>query len=209
MRHETRNIYQFNELSEAAKQKAIENYRTTAYQYGYNWQDENIDSLKTFCDRLDITLKNYYIGLWGNSYIYYSYDGLENIDTDDLKGLRLRTWLINNFLPELKQGKFYTTAGYYDKNKKYHYTFRHSNINFEYDNCSLTGYCMDNELIDPILEFIKHPRAETSLTDILDNCFDSFIAAVIADMEDQESDDYISEAIEINDYEFLENGDQL
>ena len=203
MRTECLKIYSFAELSESAQQNAIESYRETEYGYGYNWQDEWLDSLNTFCELLNIDLGRYEIGPYSYSYIDASYENY-NFENEDLKGLRLRTWIINNWLPQLRKGKYYSSGNKWIDGK-YHYKSRHSKIQFEYDNCSLTGFCGDNALIDPIIEFVNKPD-NRDLNGIISDCMWSFISEFNSDMEYQDSDEYIREIIEANDYEFLADG---
>lgn len=63
----TINVYQFAELSEAAKEKAVQQYRSSGFDYA--WQDESRDSLKAFCNLFNVKVIDYSIGTWGNSYI--------------------------------------------------------------------------------------------------------------------------------------------
>lgn len=57
------NIYSFNELSEDAKQNAIEQYREN--HYGFNWSDDYFDSAKKCLDVFDARLIDYSID-WSN-----------------------------------------------------------------------------------------------------------------------------------------------
>lgn len=63
----TINVYQFNELSEEAKEKAVQQYRSSGFDYA--WQDESRDSLKAFCDLFNVKVIDYSIGTWKHSYI--------------------------------------------------------------------------------------------------------------------------------------------
>jgi len=202
MRHETIDIFKFVELGDKAKQEAIDQYRSSSTEY--SWSDEWIDSLKTFCDRLSIDLGVYSINPYSHSYINWNYTGLEGIEITDLSGLRLRTWLINNFLPNLRSFK------YYSKYFNNHHKFRYSKFQYEYDNCPLTGYCGDHDLISPIIKYIDDYKDHdhSDLEDIITNCMDSFIHGCVNDMHDQDSDEYIIESIISNEYEFYKNGKQ-
>lgn len=67
----------------------------------------------------------------------------------------------------------------------------------------LTGYCLDCNFIEAFkLGFETTGDALHSFNEAID----AGLSAWIADMEDQESDEYIIESIEANDYQFLENG---
>ena len=169
MRTETINIYKFNELSDSAKENAISNWRNHG---DYAWTDEWMDSLKTFCDLLGITIRDYSIGPYSHSYINWSYEPSYEFELTDIRGLRLRTWLINNWMPYFKKGKYYSG---FDKwvDGKYHYKHRYSKCQFDYDNCPLTGYVGDMALIQPVLDFIAKPESHIDLEDIVNesNCY--------------------------------------
>lgn len=63
----TINTYKFTELSEDAQQKACDDYRSKGFEYA--WQDENMESLKAFCDLFGVSVTDWSIGTWGHSYI--------------------------------------------------------------------------------------------------------------------------------------------
>lgn len=56
MRQETINIYQFDELSDAAKERAIEKMREISE---YPWFDECLGSLRAFCDEFSVRVTDY------------------------------------------------------------------------------------------------------------------------------------------------------
>ena len=196
-------IYKFSELSEEGKQAAIEKLRNDTQENGdYAWQSEYHESLTGFCKSTGITLKNYSYGPYSHNYINWNYE-LE-IDLTKLTGLRLRTWLINNWIPEWEKGKYYSTGGKWIHNK-YCYKKRYSNCQKEIS-CPFTGFVGDMDIIDPVTKFIKSPDNNISLDCIIRECFDSFIKAYCAEMESQDSDEYIIDTIEANDYDFTEDG---
>lgn len=194
---DTYQLFKFAELSESAQAHAIDKWRDQDTQW--NWADEWRDSLKTFSRVLNITLRNWEVSITSPSFVQWNYSP-DNCTCEDLHGLRLRTWLINNWLPHFRKGK------YYSLNHGAGYKHRYSRCQFEYNNCPLTGYCGDMALIDPILQFIAKPEADTNLHDIIENCFSQWCTEWTADMEYQISDEYIRETLEINEYEFTENG---
>lgn len=69
MRTETTNIYTLDELSEAAKAKAIEHYRNTD-ESPFHWNDEALASIKGFCDRFGVQIKNYEISPYEKSWMH-------------------------------------------------------------------------------------------------------------------------------------------
>lgn len=67
----------------------------------------------------------------------------------------------------------------------------------------LTGYCLDCTFIEA---FKKEFERTGNALGAFNGAIDAGLFAWIKDMEDQESDDYISEHLEANEYQFLENG---
>lgn len=209
MRTETISIYGFDELSDSAKQTAIENWRNSRYEY--DWSGEWSDSINAFAEAMNITIRDWEVNPYGYSnvswdlQIPWEWNYADGNPDEDMRGLRLRTWLINNALPELAKGKYYSKD---ISHNPYRYVHRYSKIQFEYNNCPLTGYCGDCPLIDPILEFIESGwrNESTTLLDVFQDCFDRWIKEFISDMEWQDSDEYITDTIEANEYEFYADG---
>ncbi len=198
----TRIIYKYDELpTEKAKETARDWWRDGEH---YSWNAEYFDSLRKFCDVLNIKIADWGIDYYnpGASYVKFRYDFQ---DAEDLSGLRLRTWIINNWLPKFAQGKYYSTKGHHDTNGKYYHKSRHSKIFIEYDNCPLTGFVGDISLIQPILDFIKKPDSR-DLEDILYACKENFISEFCSDMQSQDEDEYVADTITANEYEFTEDG---
>lgn len=56
MRQETIEIFKFDELSDSAKEKARDWYRSHS---DFHWMDESKESITAFCDHFGITLKSW------------------------------------------------------------------------------------------------------------------------------------------------------
>lgn len=153
----TINVYQFNELSEEAKEKAVQQYRSSGFEYA--WQDESRDSLKAFCDLFNVKVTDYSIGTWGHSYI-----------KTDAENNHFRGW---------NKAKVAAIPEF------------------------LTGYCLDCAFIETFQDqFEKTGDALYSFNEAID----AGLSDWIKDLEYQESDEYITEHLIANDYQFLENG---
>lgn len=154
---QTANVYPFAELSEEAKEKALSDYRQNGFEYA--WQDENMESLKAFCDLFGVSVTDWSIGTWGHSYI-----------KTDAENSHFRGWnkAKVNAIPEF-----------------------------------LTGYCLDCAFIETFQDqFEKTGDALYSFNEAID----AGLSEWIKDLEYQESDEYITEHLIANDYQFLENG---
>ena len=75
--------------------------------------------------------------------------------------------------------------------------------------CPFTGYTGDMSVIQPILDFIDKPRNHIDLETVINDCMNSFIADFNADCEYQDSNEYIKETIEANDYDFTNSGEMF
>jgi len=197
MRNISHTVYKFEELSKKGQKQAIENWRGEGHEFTNG--EEYVDSLKKFCETLGITLRDYSLSAYSYSSVDWEYEP-DNFALEDLSGMRLRTWIYNNWYDKLKVGEWYhknTTGNSYVQ--------RYSNISFDIMSCPFTGVCSDNDLIYPIEKFIQKPD-NSNLKELIEACMDSFVKAYQADEEDQDSDEAIKDKIEANEYEFTEDG---
>jgi len=68
-----------------------------------------------------------------------------------------------------------------------------------------TGFCSDIALWGT---FYKDFKATGCALQAFNYALDAWVRGIVADMEYQESDEYIAEMLSINDYEFLQTGEQ-
>jgi len=189
--------YQFAELSDKAKENAHNEYLSKGYPN--DWSEENLDSWKKFLDIFPV--KNN-----GRNWNDITFTGEESVE--NLTGQRLATYIWNNYKMDLFKGKYYSTSGRYDENRKYHYKKRYSKIQLE-TSCVMTGYCMDDSILAPIYAFLKKPNKNTDFMDLMNECGNAWEEALDADSEWQSSMEYFKDACEANEYEFDEDGKQV
>lgn len=202
MRTKTIGIYKFEELSPKAKQSAIDAYRAKGYQPA--WTDENFDTLRAFEKVFPIKITNSSYGDRGEGVTFHFTDYSTSCEViEELSGQRLATYIWNNYRGHLYKGKYYSNKPVGSNNHR----SRHSKIQLE-TSCVLTGYCIDDDILDPIYAFLKKPLATTTFRHLLEDCFDAWVKACNADIEWQDSDEYISDYLIANDYEFTEDGKQ-
>ena len=188
----TFNIYTFSELSPKAQQKVLDNWLDSNF---YPWEDENTSTLEAFCKIFPCTWKEY---TYYPSNITASVDIPDNID--DLSPLRLRTYILNNYSSYLFKPKYLGS-----KKAAPQFTPIYSKISKSSD-CPLTGYWLDDEILSPLYAFLKKPYSIT-FTDLLTDCLNSFLSAIVKEYDYYTSPKGIQEDIEANGYHFLENGD--
>ena len=165
------------------------------------WQNENEDTLKAFENIFPIKVGDWEYGYRNfiNFKMTVDYEEIEN-----MTGIRLLKYLWNNYRRDIYNGKYYSTSGHYDEQGKYHYKKRYSKITLEHS-CVLTGYCMDDEILQPIYDFMQKPDNRT-FYDLINDCLHNWIFACNQELEYQNSDEAIIETIQANEYDFLENG---
>ncbi|EHO73809.1 hypothetical protein J4866_02770 [Prevotella denticola] len=192
MRTETRtyDIYNLHELTREAQAKAHSHW---AEHFDYSWADENEKTLQAFEQIFNIKVDR-----WSyDDYSYwYRFTSHYSEEEDNLKGVRLLKYLVNNYWNDLYIPK--TIWGHNYKTK------RKSRI-FVTNDCVLTGYYMDYEILQPIYDFLKAPD-NTTLYELMNKCLNGFFKACRDDMEYQLSEEAFAESCEANNYEFLSNG---
>lgn len=212
-------LYSFNELSDEAKGQAIERYRNNIHDYA--WTGENKDTLEKFAEIFPIKITDWSYGGRGEGVSFYF---TESDEIENMSGLRLAKYLWNNYKTDIFKPKWRDMGklGLTDnpirhkrvKSKqitnncpnKGKYSNSYYSAIFTDTWCQLTGYYMDNEILDEIYKYIDKPDSRT-FRDLLEDCFDNWVKACNADIEYQNSDEYISEHLEVNEYEFTENGE--
>ena len=213
-------VYKFHELSDKAKQKAIEHYREKGYEPA--WTTENRKSMEAFAEIFPIKVTNWSYGGRGEGVAFHF---TADDEIEELSGQRLATYLWNNYKNEIYSKKYYNSYRSLTDHKIKHnrvvseelttgpnkgkfLNSYYSAITIEKYNCPLTGYWMDNELLDEIWKFLDKPDSR-SFKDLLEDCFDAWIKACNADIEEQNSDEYIAEILAANNYEFEDDGTEF
>jgi len=192
--------YQFAELSDKAKQTACDKYNG---HFDYPWYDE--------VNQCREGLAAYFPG------IRFDRDGdatTYGIDDNilELKGKRLAAWLWNNVISEVQTGQYRHDKKGIRANMK----SRKSKMTFEVS-CPFSGMSVDCAAMDPILDFVHGKGfsrsgsnwANTTLEDIIRDCFHNISKYVDDDIEYLTSLEAFAETCESNEYEFDENGEML
>jgi len=204
-------VYQFSELTESAKQKAIEWYRNSNDD-GYLYADEIIESVKEVCELFHLKTGRE----WSDIRTSHIDDNIM-----ELKGIRLYKYIVNNYWSSLFKRKFLGSIGdnkvikhrmskthFYDMSKGARVNssnFIYSNIRFD-NCCTLTGVCYDMDILQPVYDFLEKPNTSTTFEDLM-NEIESAISKTFQQNEDWvNSDEYITEQIESNEYDFTQDG---
>lgn len=182
-------IYSFSELSDSAKQRAMDEFYSAGWEPA--WSYENLSSLKEFY-KLFGNLISPGLRNWSDT----RFDG--NSDVLELSGIRAMKYLWNNYHDDLFKGKFYYRNG----------KSRYSKVQRDNTSCVLTGFCMDDDILQPIYDFLKKPDRRT-IEDLLQECVESWRIASERDEEYQQSEEYFTEEADANGWEFTEGGEMV
>ena len=202
MREVITEVYNFNELSDEAKEKAIEAHR---FDFCDTWSLENWNSVRAIAEAcsLEIMCDNYNdTGFWR-----FRLGNIDNyLDINMLGGVRAMSYIYNNWIMPNMKGKYYATPGKW-VNGAYTYTHTHSKCTFEFS-CPFTGYGMDDCLIDAYKKFCECVRINPlfnidNFIDVLSECVNEYLQN---DYDYSISDECIAGSLTANGYEFLENG---
>lgn len=203
----TRTVYKYDELSEKAKTHAwTENMESDEYP----WSHENRKSLEMFCEHFSISVTDWEYGGYSLPHISWTlkdswyYDYTDKIL--DFEGVRLHKWIVNNCWDWLFKPKTISTTGRYVDGR---YTYKSYKSKCQVDNsCVLTGYCVDDDLLQPLYCFLKNPQEGIALERLIGNCLDSWLQYCHKDRESYFSQEYFAEQAIEQGYEFYENGER-
>lgn len=207
--------YSFAELSDKAKKNACDKYNE---HFDYPWYAE-----VTQCRE---GLLAYFPG----AYLDRDNDvrtGQIEESILQLKGKRLAAWLWNNVISKVQNGKYRSLRTYSEKQHKRvsheeskatgnKWRYYRSGLTFEVS-CPFSGMSVDCAAMDPILSFVHgegfsrsgQKWANTTLDDIIRDCFSAISKYVEDDIEYLTSLEAFAETCEANEYEFNENGEML
>lgn len=235
MKEITIRLYDYDELSPEAKERALEEWRSEEVEYFYG--REVNDTLDKLQDELGIKVSRW-------SYSTYDHDiGIiqftrYNDDQLALMGRRAQAFLWNKFAHLVLQPREQWYAKHRDGRVdlsgrlflggEWKNMYRKSKVFFDrtYDgSCPLTGVCFDNVALDPLDHFClgvewdekeqKHvmiPQskrarwATTTVEDVLCDCVDSLLQYAQDDWKGQFTEEYFADHARGNEFMFDENG---
>jgi len=201
MRQQTINIYKFDELSEEVQENVIDDFN---YDDLYPWYNDNVDTRTAFESIFPIKIDDWDCDIHRRSFITFHIDNDIKKEILEFTGIRLMKYILNMYSDYLFKGKYYSTQGSY-LNGEFTYKYKHSKI-IKDTCCVLTGYYMDDSILNPIYNFLKHPSNDITLYDLMEDCLNSWIAAFESDIKDFYSKESLKDFAEANGYEFYENG---
>lgn len=184
-------VYQFAELDDSAKDKARDWFRSCMDSSDWN-ADEYVASLKRFCSRIGINLRDWSLGEQSN--IQWEFDPIDHYGWDQfdqtgehMRGYRLWKWFQN--------GNFIFSADEIREAVK--------------GSCPLTGVCTDCPLFDALGRFLDRPDKYTTMHDLINEAMEDFRIVIENEVEYHYSDESVDESILANEYEFDEQGNRI
>lgn len=202
MRQIITNVYKFEELSPAARDRAWEH----GPDFSQDYDSEYISTLLKFEDVFNINVWDYRVGhcTYGPHFKYFKAGRADDAPAGD--PIRLATYIWNNFADDISKGKYYSTRGQYIDGK-YTYKYRHSKIQLEMDNCPLTGCAYDCDILQPVIDCLHYKKFYNDIDELLNDCLTAFFRSWDAEKEYLSSYEYFAEYCEENDIEFYETGE--
>lgn len=200
--------YSIDELSNEAKESAYEKWSNTDRYY---WAgDEAEATLKEFCRLFDITLNRWEYNAYSHSYRFSIQNNTLCDNEKELSGIRLATYVWNNYAEYISKGKYYSLWSKTEKNERFptmgKLKSRHSKIMMEMDNCPLTGVCYDYYILQPIIDCLTYKKTFSNYEELIDECLHNFFSACVKECEYHESMEYFIEEAQANGYEYDERG---
>lgn len=190
-------IYRYDELSEQAKQVAIESTRDSIADMRIETESAEYRNTLEMIERIfRVNIYDWSVDEY-NSYFRFNFVGIdEDVETEPRLLLR---YLNNNVLPCIDNRKRYYTRGCKASRKSKIISEN------EYD-CCITGTWTDLAIDDALNNIKKSLKKHLNAREFVENLLEGFFKQWQNDYEDACSDEYIAEEIETNDYEFYENG---
>ena len=193
----TLNKYSIEDLNKKAFERA---YYDWLEAWDYFWHEENMDSLNKFAEYFNLKINNLQYGGVESPYINYTIKNKFHRNDLDLFGKRLIGYLYKNCFDLLYKGKYYSK---FDSKINYH-----SKVLFE-RTATLTGYCMDMELLDCFYEYLDNPNMYISLEGLIDIAVNNFIEACHKDYNHCSSREYFKEDMINTEVYFTSEGYRL
>ena len=185
-------LYNFEELTKEAKQKAIENYKNDNFEtLGEYWQEENFNSIKAILTFFDVKIKDFEIDYSSaaRSCIYWEFKSEYTEELKNLFGARLFKYIQNNYIGK-KTGSFNSVFdGKHDEGR-----------------CLFTGYCADHDIISPIVEFLEKPTKYINFEDLINNVISAGLQYIENEYNYQNSDEAITYELLNSDFYFNSSG---
>lgn len=187
MRTITENIYTIKELKNVSAEAFEKAHNEWISDDNYTFYKENRETLEEFAKIFDITVINY-------NYDSCSGDVRFDHEREYLKGTRALAYIQNNYMQYIVEPKKYGS--------------RASKISKERRCCPLTGYYLDEDILDFIFEYVHNFKSykDYSLQDVFSECFDRWVKTCNKDIQANDEEEFFIETSEANEWYYYEDG---
>ena len=192
MKEITMKVYHFDELSTEAQEFVLDERQRT---HDYSWEYENRKTLEAFEKLFDISVDFVYGYEYNLDFIVKTN---HDYDEDEFTGVRLYKYLQNNFVEYLREPKVRTNS---NDTKKYY-----SKVFSQYKDCPLTGYYIDEDILDPIHDFLRYPDSKVTFVYLMEKCISNYLKVAQDDYESYYSKEYVSDDCNDRGSLFFEDG---
>lgn len=179
-------LYSFDELSDDAKEYAIEKARERNCDWYWDNVSEEIRALSDIAYTMgaDRRKVDYEFSTCSPSYIEFSFGDI----ADGLKDIRALKYIYNNFIAPFVKGKYYSTNGTYI-NGKYHYKYKYSKAIKEFSSAS--GLYIDFVVHDVYLEYMDKAKKHISfdVDDFIKDVESKLCKTILDEAENHDSDE--------------------
>jgi hypothetical protein len=191
-------VFEYNELSEDAKEVAYQNWLNHSGDNDFNtdmsW-NEIFESFKILMNDLNLNVDDWSVSYcgYGRDYIHFS---TSNDEILEFTNRRAFAYVENNLL-----SKYRVSYSEYNQNRKQYksYGYRPNHVK----DCPLTGMCYDDDLIKTLLESLKKGNF---LNTAIESVIEKAIKMIHETYEYYSSKEFFAENNENNEVYFLENG---
>ena len=195
MRQISVNLYDFRELSEAAKTRAINDAREEAAEAELSClHDDFSTTLQGISLALGIEVRDYNVGGGQSSFFRFDVDGELN-DEDP----RLFSRWINGVLSRVEKCKFYYLGG----------TRRASKITKTIEDWPFSGCWLDGKPEEVLRRYADYIKAGRTIHDFCEDVLMALADGYTESAEYAYSDEAIEDFIENNNFSFTENGERF
>lgn len=194
-------VYNIDELSEKAREKAYHNWLMNT---DYHFSEDNRRTLEAFENIFPIRITSWQ---YDNITHFIEFEFRDSEEIEGLTGVRLLKYLYNNYYDYLYKAKTYYAPMKF-VNGKPNYKSRISKI-FKDNCCPLTGYWLDDVILKPIYEFMQKPNNNITFGGLMKKCLDAWGRACVKDYYDCTSMEYFLNYARENDLGFDESGNLI
>ena len=185
-------VYRYDELSESAKQFAIDSMRTKLGNTECEIiNDEFSCTLDKIKELFNIRVRVH--DSYGKAFCTFDVNGQYSEFEDEPR--MLVRWINNEVLPYYQKGKYYSK---YPKSRR-------SKVMFV-NNWNLTGCYSDDAVDKAVANWTESVKNGETIRDFIENMLDKFMAEWNRELDYCYTDECIAERLEWDDFEFLESG---